>query len=88
MALRTFSICASVGGLDLGVRIARPDARCVAFVEREASAAASLVASMEAGRLHPAAIWSDLRTFDAGEWRGAVDCVLSGDPCQGNSVAG
>lgn len=88
MALRTISICAGVGGLDLGVRIARPDARCVAFVEREASAAASLVASMEAGRLHPAAVWSDLRTFDAGAWRGAVDCVLSGDPCQGNSVAG
>ncbi len=88
MAFRTISICAGVGGLDLGVRIARPDARCVAFVEREASAAASLVASMEAGRLHPAAIWSDVRTFDAGAWRGAVDCVLSGDPCQGNSVAG
>lgn len=88
VALRTISICAGVGGLDLGVRIARPDARCVAFVEREASAAASLVASMEAGRLHPAPVWSDLRTFDAGAWRGAVDCVLSGDPCQGNSVAG
>jgi DNA (cytosine-5)-methyltransferase 1 len=88
MALRTISICAGVGGLDLGVRIARPDARCVAYVEREASAAASLVASMEAGRLHPAAIWSDLRTFDAAAWRGAVDCILSGDPCQGNSVAG
>lgn len=88
MAFRTISVCAGVGGLDLGVRIARPDARCVAFVEREASAAASLVASMEAGRLHPAAVWSDLRTFDAGAWRGAVDCVLSGDPCQGNSVAG
>lgn len=88
LAFHTLSLCAGVGGLDLGVRIARPDARCVAFVEREASAAASLVASMEAGRLHPAAIWSDLRTFDAGAWRGAVDCVLSGDPCQGNSVAG
>lgn len=88
MALRTLSVCAGVGGLDLGVRIARPDSRCVAFVEREASAAASLVASMAAGRLHPAAVWSDLRTFDAGAWRGAVDCVLSGDPCQGNSVAG
>lgn len=88
MALHTLSLCAGVGGLDLGVRIARPDARCVAFVEREISAAASLVASMEAGRLHPAAVWSDLRTFDAGAWRGAVDCVLSGDPCQPNSVAG
>lgn len=86
--IRLLSLCAGVGGLDLGVRIARPDARCIAFVEREASAAASLVASMEAGRLHPAPIWSDLRTFDAGRWRGSVDCVISGDPCQGNSVAG
>lgn len=88
MALRTISLCAGVGGLDLGVRIAEPGSRCVCLVEREISAAASLVASMEAGRLHPAAVWSDLRSFDAGAWRGAVDCVLSGDPCQGNSVAG
>jgi DNA (cytosine-5)-methyltransferase 1 len=88
VAFHTLSLCAGVGGLDLGVRIARPDARCVAYVEREASAAAALVASMAAGRLHPAAVWSDLGTFDAGQWRGAVDCVLSGDPCQPNSVAG
>ncbi len=26
MALRTLSVCAGVGGLDLGVRIARPEA--------------------------------------------------------------
>lgn len=43
---------------------------------------------MAAGRLHPAPVWSDLASFDARAWRGAVDCVLSGDPCQPNSVAG
>lgn len=88
MVFHTLSLCAGVGGPDLGVRIARPDAVGVCYVEREVSAAAALVASMEAGRLHPAAVWSDLATFDARSWRGAVDCVLSGDPCQPNSVAG
>lgn len=91
MALRPYnliSVCAGVGGLDLGVQLAEPAARAVCYVEREAHAAAVLVARMEEGWLHPAPIWSDLRTFDAGAWRGAVDCFVSGDPCQGNSVAG
>lgn len=85
---RLLSLCAGVGGLDLGVRLTEPEARTVCFVEREAPAASILVARMEDGWLHPAPIWSDLVTFDAGAWRGAVDCVVSGDPCQPNSVAG
>lgn len=91
MALRPWnliSVCAGVGGLDLGVQLAEPAARTVCYVEREAHAAAVLVARMEEGWLHPAPVWSDLRTFDAGAWRGAADCFVSGDPCQGNSVAG
>lgn len=91
MALRPWrllSLCAGVGGLDLGVRLAQPAARSVCYVEREAAAAAILVARMEGGWLHPAPVWSDLATFDPGAWRGAVDCVVSGDPCQPNSVAG
>ena len=85
---RLLSLCAGVGGLDLGVRLAEPEARSVCYVEREAAAASILVARMEDGWLHPAPIWSDLATFDPGAWRGAVDCVVSGDPCQPNSVAG
>jgi DNA (cytosine-5)-methyltransferase 1 len=91
MALRPWnviSLCAGVGGLDLGIRIAEPGAVGVCYVEREASAAATLVARMEDGCLHPAPVWSDLTTFDARRWRGAVHCVASGDPCQPNSVAG
>ena len=81
-------LCAGVGGLDLAVRLALPAARTICYVEREVSAAASLVASMAAGRLHQASIWSDLATFDARPWRGIVDIVASGDPCQPNSNAG
>ncbi len=86
--MRVVSLCAGAGGLDLGLRLAMPGARGVAFVEREAYAAATLVARMETGCLHPAAVWSDLATFDGRPWRGRVHIVTSGDPCQPNSVAG
>jgi len=91
MALRPTSIlslCSGVGGLELGIRLALPHARTICHVERESAAAASLVASMEAGWFHPAPVWSDLTTFDARPWRGRVHIIASGDPCQDNSVAG
>ncbi|RZI99830.1 MAG: DNA cytosine methyltransferase [Brevundimonas sp.] len=85
---RVLSNCAGVGGLELGIRIARPGARGVCYIEREVPAAAVLAARMRDGSLHPAPIWSDLTTFDGRPWRGLVDCFASGDPCQPNSVAG
>lgn len=91
VAARPYNIlglCAGVGGLELGVRIARPGARGVCYLEREVPAAARLVARMQDGSLHPAPVWSDLTTFDGRAWRGVVDCLTSGDPCQPNSVAG
>jgi site-specific DNA-cytosine methylase len=81
-------VCAGVGGLGLGLELAVPGARGIAYVERETYAAATLAARMEEGALDPAPIWSDLGTFDARSWRGVVDCLVSGDPCQPNSVAG
>lgn len=91
VAVRPYNVlalCAGVGGLELGIRIAEPRAVGVCYVERESAAAATLVARMEDGWLSPAPIWSDLGTFDARPWRGVVDCVASGDPCQPNSLAG
>lgn len=91
MASRPYNVmglCAGVGGLELGIRIARPGARGVCYLEREVPAAARLAARMQDRCLHPAPIWSDLTTFDGKPWRGVVDCLASGDPCQPNSVAG
>lgn len=82
------SICSGVGGLELGVRIARPDAVCVAHIEREIAAAEVLAARMQDGSIHEGLVWSDLSTFDPRPFAGIVDCITSGDPCQPNSIAG
>lgn len=88
MAIRTLSICAGIGGLDLGLRIAVPDARTVCYLEREAFCAAVLVEKMQAGELDDAPVWTDLATFDGKPWRDAVDCIIAGLPCQPFSCAG
>src|SRR3990172_9327215 len=87
-ALRVASICAGAAGLDLGLRMAEPAARTVLYVEHEATACLQLVARMEDGSLDPAPLWTDLRTLDGRPWRGVVDCLIGGIPCQPHSVAG
>ena len=82
------SLCSGAGGLDLGLAIAIPGYRAVGYVERETFAAATLVARMEAASLDQAVVWDDIGTFDGRPWRGAVDIVTAGYPCQPFSVAG
>lgn len=86
--LNIVSLCTGGYGLDHAVELAIPAARTVCMVEREAYACATLVSAMEAGLLAPAPIWSDARTFDGRAWRGAVDGIIGGIPCQPHSLAG
>lgn len=85
---RVLSLCAGVGGLDLGIRLAVPGARTVCMVEREIYAAAVLVTRMHDGSLDDCPVWSDAATFDGRPWRGVVDCATLGVPCQPWSAAG
>lgn len=87
-SLNVLSLCTGGGGLDLGVELAVPAARTVCMVEREAYAVAQLVSAMEAGLVAPAPVWSDARTFDGRPWRGVVDMLIGGIPCQPHSLAG
>src|SRR5579884_658546 len=83
------ALCAGAGGGELAMRIALGDAyRCVVYVEREAYAAACLVARMADQTLDPAPVWDDVRTFRGRPWRGTVDLVSAGFPCQPHSSAG
>lgn len=92
MALHSIELCAGVGMLGEGARAAFEflghEHRTVCYVEREAAAAAQLVCLMEAGALDPAPVWSDLLTFDGAAWRGCVDFIIAGFPCQDISIAG
>lgn len=95
MALHTFrndlcgvSLCAGVGGLELGLHIAEPDYRTVCYVEREAFPAATLVARMEDKALDKAPVWDDVTTFDGTPWRGKVHILTAGYPCQPFSFSG
>lgn len=92
MALRAIEFCAGVGmlgeGLRAGLAYMGRAVRTVCYVEREAGAAAVVVARIKEKRLDSAPIWSDLLTFDARAWSGAVDIVLAGFPCQDLSLAG
>ena len=54
----------------------------------EAFAINYLVEAMEAECLAQAPVYTDLRTFDGRPWRGVVDCLTAGYPCQPFSVAG
>ena len=82
------SLCSGAGGIDLGLTLALPGYRTVGHVERETFAAATLVARMADKALDQAVVWDDIASFDGRPWRGAVDIVSAGYPCQPFSVAG
>lgn len=60
----------------------------VCAVERDAYAAGILAQRQNDGLLPPFPIWSDVESFDGGLWRGLVDVISGGFPCQDISLAG
>jgi len=62
--------------------------RTVCAVEREPYAASVLAARQNDGLLPAFPIWDDVCTFDGRPWRGIVDVVSGGFPCQDISAAG
>lgn len=86
--LRELALCAGYGGFALGFRAIGLPVRTVCNVERDSYAAAVLVARMEEATLDRAPVWDDLATFDGAAWRGAVDLITAGFPCQPWSSAG
>lgn len=85
--LNAISVCSGIGGLDLAVERVL-GARVVAYCEREAYAQAVLLERMEEEALVPAPVYCDIRQLDGKRYRGLVDLVFGGIPCQPHSSAG
>ena len=62
--------------------------RTVCAVEWEQYPASVLCARQNDKILSPFPIWDDVQTFDGNSWRGIVDVVSGGFPCQDISAAG
>jgi len=83
--LNGVSLFSGIGGLELALH---QEVKTVAYVEREPYPQAVLVKRQEEGVLDKAPIYDDVRTFDGTRYRGVVDIVFGGFPCQDISVAG
>jgi len=84
--LREMALFAGAGGGILGGKLLGWE--CVCAVEWEPYPAAVLAARQNEGLLPPFPIWDDVQTFDGRPWRGLVDVVSGGFPCQDISAAG
>jgi DNA (cytosine-5)-methyltransferase 1 len=62
--------------------------RTVCAVERDAHAASVLAQRQNDGLLKPFPIWSDVESFDGRPWRGIIDVISGGFPCQDIPPAG
>jgi DNA (cytosine-5)-methyltransferase 1 len=84
--MNELALFAGAGGGILGGKLL--GWRTVCAVEWDAYAASVLVARQNDGCLPPFPIWDDVQTFDGRPWRGCVDVVSGGFPCQDISAAG
>jgi len=84
--LNELALFAGAGGGILGGHLL--GWRTVCAVEWEAYPASVLCARQNDGFLPPFPIWDDVQTFDGKPWRGIVDVVSGGFPCQDISAGG
>lgn len=84
MKLNELGLFAGCGGGLLASRLLGWKTVCA--VERDAYAASVLAQRQNDGLLEPFPIWSDVTSFDGRRWRGIIDVVSGGFPCQDISV--
>lgn len=84
--MNELALFAGIGGGILGTQLLGH--RCVCAVENDHHAQSVLLARQNDGLLPTFPIWDDVTTFDGKPWRGIVDLVSGGFPCQDISIAG
>jgi DNA (cytosine-5)-methyltransferase 1 len=84
--MNELALFAGVGGGILGGKLL--GWKTVCYVEREPFCIKVLKARIKDGHFDDAPIWDDVATFNGKPWRGLVDIVTAGFPCQPFSIAG
>lgn len=84
--LNELALFAGAGGGILGGKLL--GWRTVCAVEWDSYARDVLVSRQNDGCLEAFPIWDDVQTFDGKPWRGLIDVVSGGFPCQDISAAG
>ena len=84
--LNELALFAGAGGGILGGKLL--GWRTVCAVEINAFCARRLMQRQNEGHLPPFPVWDDVCTFDGLQWKGRVDVVSGGFPCQDISCAG
>ena len=84
--MNELALFAGAGGGILGGKLLGWNTVCA--VERDAYAAQILAQRQNDRILKPFPTWSDVTSFDGTKWRGIVDVVSGGFPCQDISAAG
>ena len=86
--LNELSLFSGYGGFSLGLRLAGLQTRTVAYVEWDKYPQEIIKARIRDGYLSDAPIFADISSFRGEQFRGMVDIITAGFPCQPHSVAG
>ena len=87
-ALRELSLFSGYGGFSLGLRIAGIQTRTIGWCDHDKYIQKVIRQRIKDGYLDDAPIIGDIRSFNWEVYRGLVDIITAGFPCQPHSYAG